>query len=300
MMSFKFCSRLAPLALLCLGVLGGVSLSGCGSGDSGSSAMQLTTTRHATSTVNLASPFTAVLDINVATDASVTGTMTIHNNGKSVVTGTYNITGSVATNGDLNLTASYTPAGGATMTSAITGNLGSTAGNLVLNYLGANYTGSWTVTTSVTGGPGTGTGTGGSTTIAFSNATGANATTTNRNFSSVPGVITTVLGVKSLVISASATGTGDTNGTLVIGLLGTPAVGTYAIDNDKYSVTYAQGPLGNPIQWHASGGMLQIVSVDASKVSFKIIGAAMVKDTASATGTFTLDSTGETTSLVTF
>ena len=82
-MSFKFRSRLTPLILLGVCLFSAVSLMGCGGGN-GSSGFTSSVTRRATSTVKFSGASTALLDINVATDNSVSGTMKIDDGVRSV------------------------------------------------------------------------------------------------------------------------------------------------------------------------------------------------------------------------
>ena len=294
----QFRSRCTPFVLVGLIGISTLSLVGCGSGDSSNSVS--TTSRHFTSTVALTSPQTAALDINVASDKTVTGTMTVTDPSRAArtraVVVTVQLTGTIATNGDLTLTGTYTPTEGTAQTVRVTGNVGTSTGSVILNYLNQTFNGTWTLQGSVNP-------TGGGAAVTFSSVSSANATTTSRNLSVVVGANITLPGVgKQLTISASGTGTGDTTGTLSLSVLGGATVGTYTIDDNNYQVVYQEGPLGMARQWSASGGRIQIVSVDSSKVSFKIIGATMRAQSSlanpPAAGTFTVDATGETTALV--
>ncbi len=294
----KLRSRHTPFLLLGVFGLGSAfSLVGCG-GDSGNSAVS-STSRHFTSTVNLTSPQTAALDLVIASNNTATGTMTVNDptraaHSRAVVV-TVQLTGTVAANGDLSLTGTYTQ-GETTQTTRVTGNIGTATGTYVLNYLSQNFNGTWTAVAAANP-------SGSGASVTFSNVSGVNATTTSRNLALVAGVDLTIPGVgKQLTISASASGTGDTSGTLSLAVQGGATVGNYTIDDDKYQVIYSEGPLTAARQWAANGGTIQIVSVSASKVSFKVIGATMRAQSSlanpAAAGTFTVDVTGETTALV--
>lgn len=273
-------------------------LVGCGGG-SGSSSSVSPTSRHFTSAVNLTPPQTAALDLIIASDNTATGTMTVNDptraaHSRAVVV-TIQLTGTVAANGYMSLTGTYTQ-GETTQTTRVFGNIGATAGTYIVNYLNHDFNGTWTYVAAANP-------SGGGASVTFSNVSGVNATTTSRNLAAVAGVDLTIPGLgKQLTISASGSGTGDTTGTLSLAVQGGAKVGTYTIDDDKYQVIYQEGPLTTARQWAANGGTIQIVSVSASKVSFKVVGATMRAQSSlanpAAAGTFTVDVTGETTALV--
>ncbi len=279
-----------------LGLGGAAALTGCG-GD-GSSNVAAPTTRHYTSTLNLTAPQTATLSMDVASNNTVTGTLQVNDPTRAArtraVVVTVQLSGTIAANGDLTLTGTTTPVEGTPQTVRVTGNVGTTGGTLILNYLNQTFNGTWTYQAAVNPG-------GGGASVTFSNISGSNAITTALNLPLVTGTNSTLPIIGRQLAVSAVPAAGDYSRSLGFGVRGGAVVGTYTIDDDRYSVTYAEG-LANPRQWTATGGTLQIISADANKISFKITGATMraVSNTGTppGTGTFTLDATGETTALV--
>lgn len=300
--------RLAPMVLMGFLSIGSLaSLSGCG-GDGGSNISA--TSRHYTSTVALTAPQTGVLDLIVTANNTVTGTLTVNDNSSRAartraVVVTVQLTGTVAANGDLTLTGTFTPTEGSPQTTRVTGNLGSVAGtsggSLILNYLNQNFNGTWTFQAAVTPGN-NGTGVGGGVTATFSAVSGTNAITTNLSLPLVAGTNSTLPFIgKTLSISATPAN-GDYSRNILLGAQGGAVVGTYTIDNDKYSVVYGEGLGVNAKQWAASGGTLKITAVSSTSVSFEVMGATMSPQaglaTVAPTGTFTLNFSGTTSALI--